>query len=608
MIMMRDFRKIMRFGWAYRGFALLNIVFNILYALFSALSFVSLIPMLNVLFKTTEPIIQKPDYNGIASLESFLKGNMNYYLNNLLAENIEKTLLLVIGLVLVLFFLKNLSNYFALFFITYFRNGILRDLRNALYKKIIELPIGYFSEKRKGDLMARMTSDVTEIQTSFLAVLELLVREPLTILFTLGFMLSFSVKLTFFVLLFIPISGIIISLLGKKLKKHALRVQEEQAQFLNAIEETVNGQKIIKTFSAGELFKNKFEMTTQRFFTLSNRLLNRVNLASPASEFLGICVIGVLLWFGGRMVLLENSLTGPEFIVYMGLAYNILTPAKAISKAGYSIQKGNAAAQRILAILTAENSVQEAPDAKIKKQFKTAIQFDQVSFSYEKEKVLDTLSFRLEKGTSLALVGSSGAGKTTIANLLCRFYDVDTGSISIDGVPLQNIKKSSLYDLISVVTQEVILFNDTVANNLLLGNPKATKKDLVEAAKAAHAHEFITKLPKGYETLIGENGNKLSGGQKQRLTIARALIKDPQILILDEATAALDSASEQLVQQALEKLMDQRSVLIIAHRLSTIKKATSIAVIEDGKLIELGNHAELMKNNLGYKKLVSLQS
>lgn len=608
MIMMRDFRKIMRFGWAYRGYALLNIVFNILYALFSALSFVSLIPMLNVLFKTTEPIIQKPDYNGIASLESFLKGNMNYYLNNLLAENIEKTLLLVIGLVLVLFFLKNLSNYFALFFITYFRNGILRDLRNALYKKIIELPIGYFSEKRKGDLMARMTSDVTEIQTSFLAVLELLVREPLTILFTLGFMLSFSVKLTFFVLLFIPISGIIISLLGKKLKKHALRVQEEQAQFLNAIEETVNGQKIIKTFSAGELFKNKFEMTTQRFFTLSNRLLNRVNLASPASEFLGICVIGVLLWFGGRMVLLENSLTGPEFIVYMGLAYNILTPAKAISKAGYSIQKGNAAAQRILAILTAENSVQEAPDAKIKKQFKTAIQFDQVSFSYEKEKVLDTLSFRLEKGTSLALVGSSGAGKTTIANLLCRFYDVDTGSISIDGVPLQNIKKSSLYDLISVVTQEVILFNDTVANNLLLGNPKATKKDLIEAAKAAHAHEFITKLPRGYETLIGENGNKLSGGQKQRLTIARALIKDPQILILDEATAALDSASEQLVQQALEKLMDQRSVLIIAHRLSTIKKATSIAVIEDGKLIELGNHAELMKNNLGYKKLVSLQS
>ena len=373
MIMMRDFRKIMRFGWAYRGFALLNIVFNILYALFSALSFVSLIPMLNVLFKTTEPIIQKPDYKGIASLESFLKGNMNYHLNNLLAENIEKTLLLVIGLVLVLFFLKNLSNYFALFFITYFRNGILRDLRNALYKKIIELPIGYFSEKRKGDLMARMTSDVTEIQTSFLAVLELLVREPLTILFTLGFMLSFSVKLTFFVLLFIPISGIIISLLGKKLKKHALRVQEEQAQFLNAIEETVNGQKIIKTFSAGELFKNKFEMTTQRFFTLSNRLLNRVNLASPASEFLGICVIGVLLWFGGRMVLLENSLTGPEFIVYMGLAYNILTPAKAISKAGYSIQKGNAAAQRILAILTAENSVQEAPDAKIKKQFKTAM-------------------------------------------------------------------------------------------------------------------------------------------------------------------------------------------------------------------------------------------
>jgi len=606
--MMRDFRTIMRYGWAYKGYAMLNIVCNIFYALFSALAFVSLIPMLNVLFKTTQTTLEAPTYQGLASLEQFLKDSMNYFLTQRLAENVEHTLWLVIGLVLLLFFLKNLANYFALFFITYFRNGILRDLRNALYQKIIELPVGYFSEKRKGDLMARMTTDVTEIQTSFLSVLELLVREPLTIVFTLGFMLSFSVKLTLFVLFFIPISGIVISLLGKKLKKHALKVQEEQGHFLNVMEETVNGQKIIKTFAAGNHFKTLFEQTTQRFFSLSNKLLNRVNLAAPASEFLGICVIGILLWFGGRMVLLENSLTGPEFIVYMGLAYNILTPAKAISKAGYSIQKGNAAAQRILAILTAENTVKESPDAVVKNQFNKAITFSEVSFGYDQNQVLNKLSFELDKGKTLALVGPSGGGKSTIVNLLCRFYDVHSGVITLDDVPLPKIKKESLYQMMSVVTQEIILFNDTITQNLLLGNPKATQEELIEAAKAAHAHEFIEKLPQGYNTVIGDNGNKLSGGQKQRLSIARALLKNPQILILDEATASLDSVSEQLVQQALEKLMANRTVLIIAHRLSTIKKASQIGVIEEGQLVEIGSHQELMQKNLRYKKLVSLQS
>jgi subfamily B ATP-binding cassette protein MsbA len=421
-------------------------------------------------------------------------------------------------------------------------------------------------------------------------------------------MLSFSVKLTLFVLFFIPISGIVISLLGKKLKKHALKVQEEQGHFLNVMEETVNGQKIIKTFAAGNHFKTLFEQTTQRFFSLSNKLLNRVNLAAPASEFLGICVIGILLWFGGRMVLLENSLTGPEFIVYMGLAYNILTPAKAISKAGYSIQKGNAAAQRILAILTAENTVKESPDAVVKNQFNKAITFSEVSFGYDQNQVLNKLSFELDKGKTLALVGPSGGGKSTIANLLCRFYDVHSGVITLDDVPLPKIKKESLYQMMSVVTQEIILFNDTITQNLLLGNPKATQEELIEAAKAAHAHEFIEKLPQGYNTVIGDNGNKLSGGQKQRLSIARALLKNPQILILDEATASLDSVSEQLVQQALEKLMANRTVLIIAHRLSTIKKASQIGVIEEGQLVEIGSHQELIQKNLRYKKLVSLQS
>ncbi|MGB1020278.1 MAG: ABC transporter ATP-binding protein, partial [Flavobacteriaceae bacterium] len=466
----------------------------------------------------------------------------------------------------------------------------------------------YFSEKRKGDLMAHMTSDVTEIQTSFLSVLELLVREPLTILFTLAFMFSFSVKLSVFVLLFIPLSGIVISLLGKKLKKQALGVQEEQAHFLNLMEETVNGQKIIKIFGGDSHFKKRFHNTTQRFYKLSNQLINRVNLAAPASEFLGICVIGILLWFGGRMVLLENSLTGPEFIVYMGLAYNILTPAKAISKAGYSIQKGNAAAQRILAIFEAQNTVKEAPNAVSLNKLEHGVGFENISFQYKNQTVIHELNLTLKKGETLALVGPSGGGKTTLANLLCRFYDVGSGQITIDGIPLSQLKKESLYQLISIVTQETILFNDTVANNLLLGDPAATEESIIQAAKAAHAHDFIEKLPLGYKTLIGENGNKLSGGQKQRLAIARALLKDPQLLILDEATAALDSASEHLVQQALEKLMANRTVLIIAHRLSTIKKATHIAVIEEGKIVEIGNHQQLIKTNTRYKKLVALQS
>lgn len=606
--MMRDFRKIMHFGWAHKGYALLNVLCNIFYALFSALAFVSLIPMLNVLFKTTEVVRTPPTYEGLVSLEAFLKQSMNYYLTQMLTTNVEKTLWYVIGLVLVLFFLKNLFNYFALFFITYFRNGVLKDLRNALYQKIISLPLGYFSEKRKGDLMARMTSDVTEIQTSFLSVLELLVREPLTILFTLAFMFSFSVKLSVFVLLFIPLSGIVISLLGKKLKKQALGVQEEQAHFLNLMEETVNGQKIIKIFGGDSHFKKRFHNTTQRFYKLSNQLINRVNLAAPASEFLGICVIGILLWFGGRMVLLENSLTGPEFIVYMGLAYNILTPAKAISKAGYSIQKGNAAAQRILAIFEAQNTVKEAPNAVSLNKLEHGVGFENISFQYKNQTVIHELNLTLKKGETLALVGPSGGGKTTLANLLCRFYDVGSGQITIDGIPLSQLKKESLYQLISIVTQETILFNDTVASNLLLGDPAATEESIIQAAKAAHAHDFIEKLPLGYKTLIGENGNKLSGGQKQRLAIARALLKDPQLLILDEATAALDSASEHLVQQALEKLMANRTVLIIAHRLSTIKKATQIAVIEEGKIVEIGNHQQLIKTNTRYKKLVALQS
>lgn len=605
--MFSSFKKILWFGNKFKKYALLNILFNALYALFSALSFVSLIPMLNVLFKTNEKRSTPAQYEGLLKIQTYLKDSLNYYISKQLDQNIEGTLLFVIGLVLFLFFLKNICNYLALFFITYLRNGILKDLRNALYDKIIALPLSYFSEEKKGNLMAKMTSDVTEIQSSYLSILELVVREPLTILFSLIAMLFVSVKLTLFVLLFIPLSGLVISSIGKRLKKQSALIQKEQGDFLSIIDETVNGQKIIKTYGAGTYFKEKFYSATHRFYTFSNTLLFRASLAGPTSEFLGITAIGILLWFGGRMVLVDGSLSGTTFIVYIGLAYNILTPAKGISKASYSIQKGNAAADRILEILTAQNKLEDAPDALPLKQFKESIVFDSVSFSYNNTPVIQNLSFEVKKGQMVALVGPSGSGKSTITHLLNRFYDIDEGKLTVDGIPLAKIQKKSWYSQLSLVTQESILFNDSVYNNLILGKPNTSLKEVITAAKAAYAHDFIEALPQGYQTVIGDSGNKLSGGQKQRLTIARALLKNPQLLILDEATSALDTEAEQQVQLALEQLMQNRTSLVIAHRLSTIQKADLILVLDQGKIKASGTHKELITNNKHYKNWVQIQ-
>ena len=604
---MSPFRKIIQFGIPFKGYALLNILFNAFYALFSALSFVSLIPMLNVLFKTTEKQSTPATYSGILSLQKYLKDSLNYYVSSKLEQDIEGTLIFVISLVLGLFLLKNISNYLALFFIAYLRNGILKNLRNALYIKIISLPISYFNEKRKGDLMAKMTSDVTEIQQSFLSILELLVREPLTIFFSLAAMLLFSFKLTLFVILFIPISGLVISSIGKRLKKHSVRIQEEQGDFLSIIDETVNGQKIIKTFAAGEHFKDRFFKATDRFYLFSNQLLHRASLAGPTSEFLGISAIGILLWFGGKMVLIDENITGTSFIVYMGLAYNILTPAKSISKASYSIQKGNAAADRILEILNVKDHLEDDKNAQKLSEFKDRIVFDKVSFSYEKNPVLNKISFEIKKGEMVALVGPSGSGKTTLTYLINRFYNVDNGMLTIDDIPINLIQKKSLYKHIGMVTQESILFNDSVYNNLKIGKPNASDDEIENAAIAANADDFIKELPSQYETVIGDLGNKLSGGQKQRLTIARALLKDPAFLILDEATSALDTEAEQQVQIALEKLMQNRTSLVIAHRLSTIKKADVILVLDKGKIIDSGNHQKLLSSNKQYKNWVQIQ-
>ncbi|MBM1107609.1 ABC transporter ATP-binding protein [Aurantibacter crassamenti] len=602
------FKKILRFAKPYSSYGYLNIFFNVLYALFSALSFAALIPMLDVLFTPEKKVFKEPIYEGMANIKDYLQEYINYRVTAYSGDDDMKGLVLVIGLVLILFLLKNFFNYLAMYFITFLRNGVLKDIRNKMFHKITELPISYYSEKRKGDVIARITSDVLEIQHSFLSVLELIVREPLTILFTIIIMFGISAKLTLFVFIFIPVAGAIISRIGKSLKKQSDKVQEEQGQFLSIVEETLAGLRVVKAFNSESRFYKTFSNSTQRFFDYSNKLLNRQNLASPTGEFLGILVIGVLLWFGGKMVLVDKTLDASSFIAYMGLAYNILTPAKSISKASYGVKRGNAAAERVLEILETENPISDKPDAVEKTSFDSGIELKNISFKYEDEYVLKQFNLIVPKGETVALVGQSGSGKSTIANLVTRFYDVNEGEIKIDGIDIKDMTKKSLRSLMGLVTQDSILFNDTVAKNISLGNENATIEEITEAAKIANAHEFIAELPEGYHTNIGDSGNKLSGGQKQRLSIARAVLKNPPIMILDEATSALDTESERLVQDALEKMMRNRTSIVIAHRLSTIQNANTIVVLQKGEIVEQGSHETLLAKNGTYKKLVEMQS
>ena len=604
---MNYFKKILQYAYPYKQYAFLNIFFNSLYALFSALSMVAFIPLLEVLFQNTKKILIKPRYDESISFKTYLEDWLNYHITIEMSNSISSTLMYVIMLIIILFLLKNLFNYMALYFITFLRNGVLKDVRNALYKKVLDLPIAFFTEKRKGDLMARISSDVLEVQVSFLSILELLIREPLTIIFTLIVMFSISAKLSIFILVFIPISGFFISLVGKKLRRDSDQVQKEQGQFLSIIDETINGQKIIKTFGVKNSFLNKFKASTKKFFNFSNRLLHRTNLAAPSSEFLGISIIGVLLWFGGQMVLIDETINGSTFLVFIGLAYNILTPAKSISKSIFSIRKGDAAAARIINILEAKNHLKDRVDAIDKSSLNSRIKFKNLSFSYDKKIVLSDFDLTINKGETIALVGQSGSGKTTVANLLSRFYDFNNGSITIDGVSLKKIKMKSLHKLIGIVTQDSILFNDSIKNNILIGKENATNIELVEAAKAANAHKFIMEMNDDYNSNIGESGMKLSGGQKQRISIARAILKNPEILILDEATSSLDSESEKSVQKALDNIMNGRTAIVIAHRLSTIQKADKIVVMQNGEIVEKGTHNELMSKKKVYYNLIRLQ-
>ena len=606
---MSNFKKIFPFVLPYKKYAYLNIFFNVLYALFGTLSFISLMPMMDVLFGQTKKIYIEPSYTGIWELKKYLSDYSSYYLTNMTdTYGIGYTLGVLVTGIITIFLLKNLSDYLALFFITFLRNGILKDIRNALYKKTLDLPLAFFSEKRKGDTISRIAGDVNEVQSSFLSILELIVKEPLTIIFTIIAMFTISVKLTLFVFIFIPISGTIISLIGKKLKKQSTKAQEEQGIFLSIIEETLGGLKVVKGYNSEKYFGKIFQNSTDKFFSLSNTIGNRQNLASPLSEFMGIMVIAVLLWFGGHMVLIENTLNGAAFITYMGLAYNILTPAKSISKASYNIKRGNAAAERILEILEQENPIVNKENAIDKDTFESEISIKNINFKYEDEFVLKDFSLEVKKGQTVALVGQSGSGKSTIANLLTRFYDVNEGKIEIDSVAIKDMNLQSLRGLMGLVTQDSILFNDTIKANISLGKLDATDEEIIEALKIANAYEFVKELPNGIYTNIGDSGNKLSGGQKQRLSIARAVLKNPPIMILDEATSALDTESEKFVQVALENMMQNRTSIVIAHRLSTIQKADKIVVLQKGKIVEQGNHEELIALNGTYNKLVSMQS
>ena len=605
---MEYFKKILKYAIPYKHFAILNIISNIFYAFFGTLSMISLFPMLKVLFNQTKTLQEAPVWSGFVDLVSYGEDYLNFYVTMKKNEGSNDVLIFMILIIVITFLLKNIFNYLSLFFITYLRNGVIKDVRNDLYDKITELSVSYYSEKRKGDILSRISSDVIELQVSFLGILELIVKEPLMILFTLISMLLINSKLAIFVFIFIPISGLIISFIGKSLKKKSNKVQKEQGLFLSLVDETLNGLKIIKSFTSENLFKEKFNNSTKKYYNYSNSLLNRTNLAGPISEFLGICSITVLLWYGGQMVLEDKTLDPSSFMVFLGLAYNILTPFKAISKASYKVRKGNAAAERVIHILENKSIVSDPKNNKVISQFDKSIQFNNISFRYKTDKVIKEFSFELEKGKTLALVGQSGSGKSTIANLVNRFYDINLGEISIDNINIKNVTKKSLRNLIGLVTQDSILFNDTIKNNLIIAKNNATDEEVINALKIANAWEFVKDLEQGIYHNVGDSGNKLSGGQKQRISIARAVLKNPPIMVLDEATSALDTESEKLVQDALEKMMRNRTSIVIAHRLSTIKNADYIIVLDKGSIMEKGNHNDLMKLRGLYHNLVEMQT
>ncbi|MDE5969962.1 MAG: ABC transporter ATP-binding protein/permease [Muribaculaceae bacterium] len=605
------FSILRRFVPPYKKYLLLNILFNILAAILTLFSFAVIIPILEMLFKVKEAVYAYMPL-GSGSLKDVILNNFYYYTQEAIKIYGQSTTLALLAVALIVMTaLKTGTTYLSSYFVIPMRSGIVRDIRNYVFDKIVALPISFFTSERKGDVMARMSGDVAEIENSIMASLDMFFKNPIMIIIFLGTMIFISWQLTVFVLILLPLAGYVMGKVGKKLKRKSLEGQNQWGVLMSNIEECLGGLRVIKAFNAEQKIEDRFHRENQVFYNLSNKIARRQSLAHPMSEFLGTCAIAIVLWFGGSLILGGySSMNAASFIYYMVIFYSIINPAKELSKAMYAIQKGLASMERVDKILGAENPIKD-PEKPIEiKEFKGDVEYSGVTFSYDtsSQPVLSDIDLHIPAGSTVALVGQSGSGKSTLADLLPRFYDVDKGSIKVDGVDVRDLRVHDLRSFMGNVNQEAILFNDTFYNNITFGVKNATIEQVEEAARIANAHDFIMETEDGYQTMIGDRGCRLSGGQRQRLSIARAILKNPPLLILDEATSALDSESEQLVQQALDRLMKNRTTLVIAHRLSTIRNADMICVLHEGRIVERGTHDQLLALNGYYSRLVEMQN
>ena len=606
---MKSLRTIFRYVGKYPKLIFAYFGCNILSNIFSVVSLGLLSPFLLLIFKKQDTLSAASSNTGFLSRINPINFFKEWLNQTLQTPNGDiKGLAAICILIVTFILLKNVFLYLAIYFLTPVRNSVVNDMRTNMYRKILQLPIGYFNEQKKGDIMSRLTNDLSDVESSVINLLETLFREPVTILLFFAYLVVLSPQLTFFLILFLPLSGLIIGRIGRTLKKKSTKAQEKLGAILSTIEETLGGIRVIKAFNAEKKQLQKFDTQNEEYLNLKNRVIRKRDLASPVSEVLGIVAIICVLWYGGRLVLRNSFLDPGDFLAYILIFSQVIQPLKSLSAASYNIRKGAASIERIEHLIAEDVSIKEIPNPVILKDFEESLEFKNVGFSYGDKTILQNINLKIEKGKTIALVGSSGAGKSTLADLIPRFHDAVEGEILIDGTDIKKYSLKSLRNQMGIVTQEPILFNDTIANNIALGMDHVSEEQIMNAAKIANAHNFILTKENGYNTSVGERGNKLSGGEKQRLTIARAVLKNPPILILDEATSSLDTESEKLVQDAINNLMHNRTSVVIAHRLSTIRHADEIIVLQKGKIVERGTHETLIALEGFYKRLVSMQA